>query len=86
MDRTRLPKLMTLEQAAEALGGEIPASTLRAEVWAGNLRCFRARPGCSSPILLSEEDLFDWLEEHARKRQLALSPAEARAVNRGKSG
>ncbi len=72
---------MTLQQAAEALGGNIPSSTLRAEVLAGRLRCVRARPGCSAPILLSEEALHDWLEQHAGKRQLALSPTEASEAN-----
>ncbi len=78
-----IPKLLTLKQAAEALGGNIPASTLRAEVKAGRLRCVRARPGCNSPILVSEAALDYWLENFAGMRQAALSPTEARHVNHG---
>ena len=78
-----IPKLLSLKQAAEALGGNIPASTLRAEVTAGRLRCMRARPSCNSPILISEEALDYWLENFAGMRQAALSPTEARQVNQG---
>lgn len=77
-----IPRLLTLKQAAELLGGNIPASTLRAEVMAGRLRCVRARPGCNAPILLSEAAIISWLDEHASTRQFALSPREAGAVNK----
>ena len=80
MSRGELPTLLTLGQAAEALGGNIPASTLRAEVHAGRLACVRARPGCNAPILLTEKSILRWLEEHAGKRQLALSPVQAHDV------
>lgn len=80
MGRDALPILLTLEQAAEALGGNIPASTLRAEVRAGRLQCVRARPGCNAPILLTVDAILAWLNDHASKRQLSLSPQQARSA------
>lgn len=76
-----IPRLFTLKQAAELLGGNIPVSTLRAEVLAGRLRCVRARPGCNAPILLTEAAIIDWLNDFAGNRQAALSPREARIAN-----
>jgi hypothetical protein len=82
MTAKTIPRLMTLKQAAEALGGNIPASTLRSEVLAGRLRCVRARPGCNSPILLADEAIVSWLEKYAGTRQAALSPREAGEANK----
>ncbi|GIK53817.1 MAG: hypothetical protein BroJett014_27900 [Planctomycetota bacterium] len=81
MAKRELPKFLTLKQAAEALGGNIPASTLRSEIHAGRLRCVRARPGCCAPILIEESAVFDWLEIYASQRQVTLSPTEARKAN-----
>ena len=74
-------KFKTLNQWAAELGGAIPASTLRAEVIAGNLKAIRARESCNAPILISETEMGRWLEEVAGKRRMALSPAEAGKVN-----
>lgn len=74
-------KFMTLKECAEHLGGSIPASTLRAEVLAGNLKAIRARASCNAPILVSEVELDRWVREVAGKRQLALSPAQAAVGN-----
>jgi len=70
-------KFYTLKKWEHQLGGSIPVSTLRAEVYAGRLKCIRARPGCNAPILVSEEEMERWLENHAGQRQAALSPVQA---------
>lgn len=70
----------TLPEWAEFFGGRIPASTFRAEIHAGRLRCIRARPGCNAPILVSEAEMEHWLRHVAGKRQAALSPAQAAAA------
>lgn len=77
----RFGKFKTLKQWAEELGNAIPASTLRAEVIAGNLKAIRARESCNAPILVSETEMARWLEEVAGKRRMALSPVEAGKVN-----
>jgi len=77
----QVPKLRTLKQWEEYFEGGIPASTLRAEVRAGNIRAIRARPGCNAPILISDKEMARWLDEVAGKRQLALSPTEAARAN-----
>lgn len=74
-------KFKTLKEWSEILG--IPASTLRAEVLAGNLRAIRARPSCNAPILVSEVEVESWVRDVAGKRQFALSPAEAGLANKG---
>lgn len=71
----------TLKEWADYFQGRIPASTLRAEVHAGRLRCIRARPGCNAPILVSELEMERWLREVAGQRQVALSPAQAKSAN-----
>lgn len=78
-----IPKLLTLKEWAEFFEGRIPASTLRAEVHAGRMRCFRARPGCNAPILVSESEMERWLRDVAGKRQAALSPVQAKAAMQG---
>lgn len=75
-------KFMTLKECAEYLGGNVPASTLRAEVLSGSIRAIRARPGCNSPILVSVDELDRWVREVAGKRQFALSPAQAAEGNK----
>jgi len=67
-----LPKLLRLAEAAEQLG--VPIKSLRREIRAGRLRCYRARPGSTAPILLKASDVLSWLEDHAGKRQRALRP------------
>lgn len=76
-----IPKFFTLNEWEQSLGGRIPASTLRAEIYAGRLRCIRARPGCNAPILVSEAEIERWLNNVAGKRQAALSPAQASEAN-----
>ncbi len=76
-----ISKYLTLKEWAESFEGRIPASTLRAEIHAGRLRCIRARPGCNAPILVSEAEMERWLKDVAGKRQAALSPTEAAAAN-----
>jgi hypothetical protein len=75
-----LPRFNPLKEWSEYLG--IPASTLRAEFLAGNLKGIRARPGCNAPILISEAEIARWIENIAGKRQRALSPTEAAVANR----
>lgn len=75
-----IPKFFTLKEWAEAFGGRIPASTLRAEIHAGRMRCYRARPGCNAPILVSESEMERWLRDVAGQRQAALSPVQAKAA------
>lgn len=75
-------KFRTLKEWAAQLGDSIPASTLRAEVLAGNIRAIRARPSCNAPILISEVEMTRWLENVAGKRQLSLSPAQASDANK----
>jgi hypothetical protein len=77
-----LPRFKTLKEWAEHFGNRIPASTLRAEVLAGNLKAIRARPGCNAPILISEGEMARWLRDVAGKRQGALSPAQASHANK----
>lgn len=67
-----LPRLLSLKEAAQLLGPQVSVKTLRREVLAGRLRCYRLRPGSNSRILLSETELARWLEEVAGKRQLAF--------------
>lgn len=67
-----LPKLLTLKEAAEALG--VAAKSLRLEVGSGRLRCFRARPGSTSKIMLDPADVLEWLHSHAGQRQRAPRP------------
>lgn len=67
-----LARLLKLVEASELVG--IPVKTLRAEVHAGRLRCFRARPSCNAPILLREADVNVWLETVCAARQLAPAP------------
>ncbi|MCA8916131.1 MAG: hypothetical protein KDB90_12025 [Planctomycetes bacterium] len=76
-----IPKYLTLKEWEGFFEGRIPASTLRAEIHAGRLRCVRARPGCNAPILISDTEMERWLKEVAGKRQMALSPTEAAAAN-----
>lgn len=78
-----IPKFLTLKEWEAFFEGRIPASTLRAEIHAGRLRCVRARPGCNSPILVSEAEMERWLRDVAGKRQAALSPVQARFANKG---
>ena len=75
-----IPKFLQLKEWADYFQGRIPASTLRAEIHAGRLRCIRARPGCNAPILISEPEMERWLREVAGKRQAALSPVQAKAA------
>jgi hypothetical protein len=75
-----IPKFLTLKEWEEFFGGRIPASTLRAEIHAGRLRCIRARPGCNAPILVSELEMERWLRDVAGQRQAALSPVQAKAA------
>lgn len=75
-------KFKTLKEWATQLGDSIPASTLRAEVLAGNINAIRARPSCNAPILISEVEMARWLENVAGKRQLSLSPAQASSANK----
>lgn len=75
-----IPKFLTLREWEEFFGGRIPASTLRAEIHAGRLRCIRARPGCNAPILVSEQEMERWLSDVAGQRQAALSPVQARSA------
>ncbi len=77
-----IPIYRTLKEWEDFFGGRIPASTLRAEIHAGRLRCIRARPGCNAPILVSEPEMERWLCEVAGQRQAALSPAESGAAIR----
>lgn len=77
-----IPTYRTLNEWAVFFGGRIPASTMRAEIHAGRLRCIRARPGCNAPILVSEIEMERWLRDVAGKRQSALSPIESGAANR----
>ncbi len=67
-----LPHLLRLAEAAKQLGVSI--KTLRREISAGRLRCYRARPGSTAPILLKPADVLEWLEQHAGQRQRALRP------------
>lgn len=78
--------LRTLKEWAQFYEGRIPASTLRAEIHAGRLRCIRARPGCNAPILVSETEMERWLKDVAGKRQKALSPAEASSASAAGGG
>ncbi|MEZ5992263.1 MAG: hypothetical protein R3E76_07905 [Planctomycetota bacterium] len=72
-----IPKFRLLREWESYFEGRIPASTLRAEIHAGRLRCIRARPGCNAPILVSEPEIERWLNDVAGKRQAALSPIQA---------
>jgi hypothetical protein len=77
-----LPKrIRTLKQIEADYDGALKACSLRAEFLAGNLRGFRARDSCNSKILVSDEDLAEWFDTYARKRQAALSPKEVKAAN-----
>lgn len=67
-----LPRLLTLAQAAHALGENVSVKVLRSEVHAGRLKCYRLRPSSNAKILISEAELARWLEEVAGKRQLAF--------------
>jgi hypothetical protein len=78
-----IPKYLTLKEWEEFFGGRIPASTLRAEIHAGRLKCIRARPGCNAPILVSELEMERWLRDVAGQRQAALSPVQAKAAIEG---
>ncbi len=69
---TTLPHLLRLAEAAKQLGVSI--KSLRREISAGRLRCYRARPGSTAPILLKPADVLEWLEQHAGQRQRALRP------------
>lgn len=75
-----VPQFRTLKEWAEYFQGRIPASTLRAEIHAGRLRCIRARPGCNAPILVSEPEMERWLRDVAGQRQAALSPVQTKAA------
>lgn len=77
-----IPKFFTLKECEQLFDGRIPASTFRAEIHAGRLRCIRARPGCNAPILVSELELERWLNDVAGKRQCALSPVQAGDANK----
>lgn len=70
-----LPKLLTLAQAAAALGENVSVKVLRAEVQAGRLKCYRLRPGANARILVSESEIARWLNVVAAKRQLANRPS-----------
>lgn len=78
-----IPQFRQLKEWEQYFGGRIPASTLRAEIHAGRLRCIRARPGCNAPILVSEPEMERWLRDVAGQRQSALSPVQARAAIEG---
>lgn len=75
-----VPQFRSLKEWADYFRGRIPASTLRAEIHAGRLRCIRARPGCNAPILVSEPEMERWLRDVAGRRQAALSPVQAKAA------
>lgn len=64
-----VPKLLSLKEAAQALGGAVTPKILRAEVHSGALKCVRVRPGRNAKILFREKDLVEWLEVHAASRQ-----------------
>ena len=76
-----VPKFRTLKEWSKAFDGHIPASTLRAEVHAGNLKAIRARSSCNAPILISDREMERWLENVAGKRTRALSPSEASSAS-----
>ena len=65
-------RLYKLAAISEQIG--IPIKSLRREISAGRLRCYRARPGSTAPILLKPADVLEWLEQHAGQRQRALRP------------
>lgn len=75
-----LTRLHKLKEAAEILG--VPQKTLRGEIRAGRLKCYRPTPSPNAPILLRESDLLAWLENHAGKRQLVPSMVMAAETKR----
>lgn len=79
-------EFLTLQECSDLFGGRIPASTFRAEIHAGRLKCIRARPGCNAPILVSKAELKRWVSDVAGKRQAALSPAQAAAAVKAAGG
>lgn len=75
-----LPRLHKLKEASEILG--VPQKTLRGEIRAGRLKCYRPTPSPNAPILLRESDLLAWLENHAGQRQLVPSMVVAAEAKR----
>ena len=65
-----LPRLLKLKEAAEQIG--VTEVSLRREVRAGRLKCYRPRPSSNAPILLHPRDVLAWLDEHAGQRQRAV--------------
>jgi hypothetical protein len=74
--KNQVPRPRSLRWWEDFFEGEIKASTLRAEVRAGRLKCYRARGSCTGKILLAPEDVADWLRNHAAGRQRVLSPSQ----------
>lgn len=80
-----LPRLYTLQEAAEAFGtAGVTVGALRKEVQAGRLHTVRLSDAKNAKYFIEEAELLRWLREVAATRPVGSADREERKVRHGR--